>query len=78
VDQDGDVIDILLQSHRDQPAADRFLRRLLRSRRGTMADHHRQAAELGVLPVVPSCRELPTIPNPMPTIAPRFRISPLG
>ena len=30
VDQDGDVIDILLQSHRDQPAAERFLRRLLR------------------------------------------------
>jgi len=29
VDQDGDVIDILLQSHRDQPAAERFLRRLL-------------------------------------------------
>src|SRR5215469_5228738 len=30
VDQDGDVIDILLQSHRDQRAAERFLRRLLR------------------------------------------------
>ena len=29
VDQDGDVIDILLQSHRDQRAAERFLRRLL-------------------------------------------------
>ena len=30
VDQDGDVIDILLQSRRDQRAAERFIRRLLR------------------------------------------------
>jgi len=30
VDQDGDVIDILLQPRRDQPAAERFLRRLVR------------------------------------------------
>jgi putative transposase len=30
VDQDGDVIDIRLQSPRDQRAAERFLRRLLR------------------------------------------------
>src|SRR5215467_7787091 len=30
VDQDGDVIDILLQPHRDQRAAERFLRRLVR------------------------------------------------
>jgi putative transposase len=30
VDQDGDVIDILVQSHRDQRAAERFSRRLLR------------------------------------------------
>src|ERR1700694_5886837 len=30
VDQDGDVIDILLQSRRDQRAAERFLRRLSR------------------------------------------------
>ena len=30
LDQDGDVIDILLQSRRDQRAAERFLRRLLR------------------------------------------------
>jgi len=29
VDQDGDVIDILVQSHRDQRAAERFFRRLL-------------------------------------------------
>jgi len=30
VDQDGDVIDILVQSRRDQRAAERFFRRLLR------------------------------------------------
>jgi putative transposase len=30
VDQDGDVIDILVQPHRDQHAAERFFRRLLR------------------------------------------------
>ena len=30
VDQDGDVIDILVQRHRDQRAAERFFRRLLR------------------------------------------------
>ena len=30
VDQDGDVIDILLQPHHDQRAAERFLRRLVR------------------------------------------------
>jgi putative transposase len=30
VDQDGDVLDILVQSHRDQHAAKRFFRRLLR------------------------------------------------
>jgi putative transposase len=31
VDQDGDVIDILVQAHRDQRAAERFFRRLLHS-----------------------------------------------
>ncbi|WP_158945327.1 DDE-type integrase/transposase/recombinase [Granulicella sp. S190] len=30
MDQDGDVIDILVQPHRDQRAAERFLRKLLR------------------------------------------------
>ena len=33
VDQDGDVIDILVQPHRDQHAAERFFRRLLRGQR---------------------------------------------
>ena len=30
VDQDGDVIDILMQSHRDRRAAKRFFRKLLK------------------------------------------------
>jgi DDE domain len=47
VDQDGDVIDILLQSRRDQRAAERFLRRLLRGQGNQpIPDHHRQAEEL--------------------------------
>ena len=33
VDQDGDVIDILVQPRRDQRAAERFFRRLLRGQR---------------------------------------------
>ena len=47
VDQDGDVIDILVQRHRDQCAAERFFRRLLR-RQGaeTTADHYRQTEKL--------------------------------
>jgi hypothetical protein len=31
-----------------------------------------------LLPVERSCQALPTIPNNMPTIGPKFRISPLG
>src|SRR3989441_12444088 len=33
VDQDGDVLDILVQSHRDKKAAVRFFRKLLRTLR---------------------------------------------
>ena len=33
VDQDGDVIDMLVQPHRDQRAAERFFRRLLRGQK---------------------------------------------
>ena len=47
VDQDGDVIDILVQPHRDQRAAERFFRRLLRwPGRRTTADHYRQTEKL--------------------------------
>jgi putative transposase len=34
VDQDGDVVDVFLQSRRDRPAAKRFFKRLLRSHGG--------------------------------------------
>ena len=39
VDQDGDVIDILVQPRRDQRAAERFLRRLVRGQRTVPDDH---------------------------------------
>ncbi len=45
VDQDGDVIDILVQQHRDARAAKRFLRKLLKGQ-GTVATGDRQAKEL--------------------------------
>jgi hypothetical protein len=70
VDQDGNVIDILLRSRRDQRAAQRFLHRLLRGQgKATIPDHRRQARAMLLL-----VGRL----NTMPTIAPRFRSSPLG
>jgi putative transposase len=36
VDQDGDVIDILVQHRRNQPAAERFFRRLLKGQGGEL------------------------------------------
>jgi putative transposase len=47
VDQDGDVIDILVQPRRDQRAAERFFRKLSeRSGKGTPPTGHRQAEDL--------------------------------
>ena len=47
VDQDGDVIDILVQSHRDCRAATRFFRKLLKGQeRQPVRLVHRQAAQL--------------------------------
>src|SRR6266550_6726078 len=47
VDQDGDVIDILVQPHRDQHAAERFFRRLLNGQgERTTSHHYRQAPKL--------------------------------
>ena len=47
VDQDSDVIDILLQPRRDQRAAERFLRRLVRGQgTRTSSNRHRQTQEL--------------------------------
>jgi putative transposase len=78
VDQDGDVIDILLQSRRDQRAAERFLRRLLRGQGKQpfriITDKLKSYAAASR-----TIRQaLLTIPNNMPTIGPRFRISLLG
>ena len=47
VDQDGDVIDILVQPRRDQRAAERFFRRLLRGQgKEAGSDHYRQVEKL--------------------------------
>ena len=47
VDQDGIVLDVLVQSRRDKQAAKRLLRKLLRRQRPTAARAgHRQAGEL--------------------------------
>jgi len=46
VDQDGDVIDILVQSRRDQRAAERFFRRLMRGQR-TVSNHYGQTESYG-------------------------------
>jgi putative transposase len=78
VDQDGDVIDILLLSRRDRRAAERFLRRLLRGQGKQpfriITDKLKSYAAAGrtILPGVTHDSQR------VPTIAPRFRISPLG
>ena len=47
VDQDGNVLDILVQPRRDAKAAKRFFRKLLKSSaRGTSGAGHRQAPQL--------------------------------
>jgi putative transposase len=47
VDQDGDAIDILLQSRRDQSCSRAVPSQIVaRSRQATIPDHHRQAEEL--------------------------------
>ena len=75
VDQDGDVIDILRQSRRDQSCSRAVPSQIVaRSRQATIPDHYRQAEEL-------CCRQSndPAWCYPQyPTIAPRFRIGPLG
>jgi transposase-like protein len=47
VDQDGDVLDILVQSRRDKKAAKKFFLKLLKGLRYVpRVNHHRQAEEL--------------------------------
>jgi len=75
VDQDGDVIDILVQPSRDQRAAERFFRRLLRGLKiqplRIIADKLRSysVAMRTILSDVNHLR------NSTPTIVPKFRIS---
>ena len=46
VDEDGDVIDILVQPRRNRRAAFRFFRKLLKTQGASPLPDHRQAAEL--------------------------------
>jgi hypothetical protein len=61
VDQDGDVLDILVQSRRDKNAAKKFFRKLLKGLRYAPRDDHRQAEKLrcGESRSAPLCRALP-------------------
>src|SRR4051812_34462342 len=60
VDQDGDVIDILVQPRRDQGAAERFFRRLLRGQgKRTISDCYRQTTKLLGRPAKDSGRSRP-------------------
>ena len=76
VDQDGDVIDILLQSRRDQRSAERLLRRLLRGRSTKPFRIITDKLKSYAAAIERSCQALPTIRNNMPTIEPRFHINP--
>ena len=78
VDQDGDVIDILLQPHRDQRAAERFLRRLVRGQGKNHFESSPTDSGAIVRQSEESCRRLATKSNNTPTIAPRFRTNRLG
>ena len=61
VDQDGEVLDILVQSRRDKKAAKKFFRKLLKGLR-YVPRHHRQAKELqcGKDRSAAQCRALPS------------------
>jgi transposase-like protein len=67
VDQDGDVIDILVQAHRDQRAAERFFRRLLRG----------QGVEPLRITTDRLMRERNRRPSPN-TVSENFMVDPLG
>src|SRR5258705_5633028 len=78
VDQDGEVLDILVQKRRDKKAAKKFFRKLLKGLqyvpRGIITDKLRSysAAKAEVLPSVEHCQDKGR------TIGPRIRISPPG
>ena len=71
-DQAGDVID-RFHLRRDQHAAERFFRRLLRGREITISDYYRQTQKLFGLPANGPMRLI--IRNVTPIIAPKPRIS---
>ena len=74
IDQDGDVIDILVQPRRDQLAAQRFFRKLLKGQerepRRLVTDKLR-SYERGAL----SCLRSGTTPNVTLTIGLKFRMN---
>ena len=79
VDQDGDVIDILVQSRRDCRAATRFFRKLLKGQERTpWAVGHRQAEQLQGCAPSGSCRPSPIARTDTRTIAPKSPTSPHG
>ena len=66
VDQDGDLIDLLVQPRRDGRAARRFFRKLLdESATGTVSSRDRQA---GQLPSCPAGRHAPVSPTTRPAL----------
>ena len=46
VNEHGEVLDVLLQEHRDKGAAKRFFRRLIDDQEAAGAHHHRWTQEL--------------------------------
>ena len=75
VDQDGDVIDILVQSRRDQHAAERFFQRLLRGEGKNRFESSPTSSKAIVLQNEPSCPTSLMTLAVTPTIVLRCRIN---
>ena len=76
VDQDGDLIDILVQPRRDGRAARRFFRRLLKSQRQDPVRLVTTSWAATVSHIETSCRWSPMTRRDTRTIAPKFRTNP--
>ncbi len=77
VDQDGDVVDVLLQSRRDGNAAKRFFQRLIRSHGKEPRKIVTTNSAVTEWPTGSSYqRSFTTMPN-MPTTGPNYHINPL-
>ena len=76
VDEDGDVLDILVQSRRNRRAATRFFRKLLKrqGREPSPADHRQAAQLLGGAPYRDAVRD-PQYPSSTKTIVRKSRIN---